>query len=585
MKVFGFLAFYLQGIEVRELALQHTDGISGHTVGEAYYDGAWHLFDVLRGFQAIYRHPLDGHIMSYSEVVLHPEVVLATQHWWTSPLNGIGKVGHYQIEFPPTVFPCYSQQDYMRLSWPVSWPGHKQIQEALGENPAQTEEGLRKLCRIVAGYSEELRVPIFCNLLGTLEIPHTVHGIHTPQAQSLQVVEVGGLDRRITSAALATVDPMRSLVFTSPEGKLCPLADLQTWPDYVAAERQPPYATGEAYETAFSSGPRHLTVYIGDVCNADCIMCWQAQRRTGGGPDSHRGILKPQIFSGLLDKYGMGLDSLEFSSFGEPLVHPQFDILLEDMVQVLRRQQRIESNPFMLNIITNGALLHQHLALLSVPGYLTFSIDAAQREAYETIRRGLKWDQVLDNLTTAVKHPNKHPFRRVGVNFVLFEDNLAHLSQMARLCSDLGTSYLSVLLGAGMEGTPAEYRRIPADDPRLSLAIDHARDLCPNLLINDYASDRKAPEALPEVRPGRRFCPLPWRQMDIGIDGRAHPCCRSHYHTDLGQAMEDPWRGDQLSKLRQQILAGKVNSAQFPDCAKCPYLGMDVEGSNTDAEI
>jgi hypothetical protein len=109
-------------------------------------------------------------------------------------------------------------------------------------------------------------------------------------------------------------------------------------------------------------------------------------------------------------------------------------------------------------------------------------------------------------------------------------------------------------------------------DPRLIEQLARIRKSFPWLTLNDYATGRTLPALPAQTLPGRGFCPLLWRQFDVGQDGRAHPCCRS-YTTDLGSPAE-AWLGEPLRELRRQILRGHVDAERFAACAACPNLGF-----------
>lgn len=100
-KAFSFLAWYLLGLQGRELGLYHTDGTSGHTVCEIFFHSAYHLFDVHSSHQTVYRAE-DGHILSHEELRADPSPVERECHWWLG-LDGVGKVGLYKNARPPLV--------------------------------------------------------------------------------------------------------------------------------------------------------------------------------------------------------------------------------------------------------------------------------------------------------------------------------------------------------------------------------------------------------------------------------------------------------------------------------------------------
>lgn len=369
----------------------------------------------------------------------------------------------------------------------------------------------------------------------------------------------------------AVLDPRTGDVYTSPAGVLASLDEVRACPDWVAAERH-----GDAWKR-FSSGPHAMNFQIGDVCNAKCVMCWQALRREETERSEWRTEVKADMVEAALERHWSTLTSIELVSFGEPLLNPQF----RRMVAAVRcaNSRRGSGRPILLNLITNGSLLHRFIGdLCEVPGYMTVSIDAAHEELYERIRVGLSWQQVRANLELAARYPRRHLDRKVGVNFTAFEMNVHELPDMARLCVETGVRYLSVLHGAALWKTHAAGLELSRTDPRLVEGIRLAREAAPTLEINDYATERSSPALPAGTLPGRGFCPLPWRQYDVGPDGRAHPCCKS-YQTDLGHYTEDIWIGAPLERLRAQILSDDVDPVEFADCARCDSIGAGVRGA------
>jgi hypothetical protein len=98
-KAFGFLARHLLGVHVRLVSAKHSDAIEGHTMAEAYYDDAWHLFDVHTDHSVVYR-ASNGRILSYEEVRTQPQIV--------------DKEYHFKGTF------CYYFQESDPWTWP--WP-------------------------------------------------------------------------------------------------------------------------------------------------------------------------------------------------------------------------------------------------------------------------------------------------------------------------------------------------------------------------------------------------------------------------------------------------------------------------------
>jgi MoaA/NifB/PqqE/SkfB family radical SAM enzyme len=404
------------------------------------------------------------------------------------------------------------------------------------------------------------------------------------EAKDVTLTGPGGATRSVVEAHLgagsettqgwAVVDPQHGQIFTSPDGLMARRQELRNCPDWVAAERREAGEHGDADVEDWmfwAPGPRAINFQIGDICNMHCIMCWHDLRRKDQPRDQWYPEVSAATIRDVLTQHLNDIDHVELVSYGEPMANPEFDEIVHMIGELGYRRKR----PFSLNIITNGSLLHKrrHVNVVRQPGYLTFSIDAADEQLYEQIRDGGDWHDVVGNLRTAVRHPERHPKRYIGINMTVFEPNVDNVFAMGAFAAGLGLDYLSILHGTGLHATRAKGMEIDRQDPRLVEQLERIRRTFPWLQLNDYATGRTLPALPKQTLPGREFCPLPWRQFDVGQDGRAHPCCRS-FSTDLGSAAE-AWTGEPLSTLRRQILDGHVDAERFPVCAACPNLGFE----------
>lgn len=402
----------------------------------------------------------------------------------------------------------------------------------------------------------------------------------------------------VAEAAGATFDVARGYAYQRPTGAPAIVHALREMPELVAAERDAWHgADGVGMWGFFNHGPMHIVAMLGDACDADCVMCWQATVRNGRCVWRSRWpTLDVEVVNETLRRYS-SVSSLELCSFGEPVLHPKFGSIVETA------QARHADRYMMLNLITNGARLGPHIpGIVSLPGQLTFSIDAPRAVEYEAIRRGLKFGTVVENLLAAATHPAKHEQRLIGINMTVTEDNLELIPEMLVFAEERHVDYLALLLGAGLEQTEAAGRDLTLEHRKsVSALIEQFRNDHPTagLRINDYISPASeaaagtvsgvasdaAPVAPPEadgetspapVAAGKySFCKTPWRGYDIDPAGHAHPCCRS-YTTDYGDAATDVWRGPIIRELRRQLLRGELVGKEFPDCARCPYLGTGV---------
>lgn len=317
-----------------------------------------------------------------------------------------------------------------------------------------------------------------------------------------------------------------------------------------------------------------ITLLIGDKCNAECVMCWQAKRRAETPKTSWRPEMTVSQLEAVLAHSGRDLTAVELVSYGETLLSPDFGA----MVAAIDAAGKKRVAPIELSLITNGSLLERFAEpIVRLPGFLTVSIDAANKELYEKIRVGLEWDKVRDGLRYALHHPSRNRNRHIGINCTVFADNLEAVEEMGEFAATEGVDYLAVLHGAALDKTFAAGREIDRRNPRLIEQIESIRRRYSQLRLNDYATQIATDNMAKDNHGGAGKCILPWKHMDVGTDGRAHPCCRSH-STDLG-APGDAFFGPAMTLLREQIEADDVDPVQFADCARCEMLGAGVRGT------
>jgi len=301
-------------------------------------------------------------------------------------------------------------------------------------------------------------------------------------------------------------------------------------------------------------GPETLSLMLGWRCNASCVMCWQAASRR------NKTMLQDELslvtIQSLLTQYGASLLDLELCSFGEPTAHPGFADIARAVVDSGIEWRNV-------NLITNGSDFESLLPLCTVPGLLTFSMDAADQVMYESIRRGLDFYTITRNIAMAVAAPERHERRKIGINMVVFEKNAEHVFEMASWAAAVELDYLAVLRGANLLMTDVPDDGLRGDDPRIVDQLARAREMFPQLELLDYFTVSDG-----DVQPpSDGHCTLPWRALDVGPDGVAHPCCRTHR---LALDGDDPWQHATMQALRGQLLSGALDEERFSECATCP---------------
>lgn len=181
--------------------------------------------------------------------------------------------------------------------------------------------------------------------------------------------------------------------------------------------------------------PPGVEIELTNRCNLACTQCL----RSLGLRPYKLGSLDMPDFRYLLDQFPHVVH-LSLNGFGEPLMSP----ILWDAVAHARRER-----PWCKVLLyTNGMLLDDHkirAALGSGLSELNVSLDAGTRDVYHRVRRGGNWDRVLGNIRRFVemRRDSGKRFPRMGLNFVMLNDNEGDLPHFIRLAAELGVDYVN----------------------------------------------------------------------------------------------------------------------------------------------
>lgn len=185
-------------------------------------------------------------------------------------------------------------------------------------------------------------------------------------------------------------------------------------------------------------GPGHFLLELTKACNLRCVHC--AVSSAGYVAES----LPWAAFERLLPTLRRLRPSVELSGHGESLVYKRF---FDAFVAVVEAGCPV-------TFITNATLLAPELSerMLAYAGpqgwnHVTVSIDAAEPELFERLRRGARFEVVVSNLEalngTKRRLGLEHPV--VGFNTVLMRDNLDQLSGIVALASRVGAASVTLV--------------------------------------------------------------------------------------------------------------------------------------------
>ena len=275
-----------------------------------------------------------------------------------------------------------------------------------------------------------------------------------------------------------------------------------------------------------SDFPLVMLVEPTSICNLRCQMCFQSDD-SFSRDRSLMGRMEFGLFQQIIDEMAAhGCDSLVLASRGEPTLHPRFaDMLAYASPRVLD-----------VKMNTNATRLDEplcHRILQAEPNLVVFSADSEDPAQYEEIRKGARFDQVLENVRRfrdirAKQYPNSRTTTRVSATLFRKDQNAEAIR-----------SFWSELVD--------------------QVAVHSAWP---------FWDSYNAP--LSEVT---NPCGLLWERMFIWWDGVCNPCdidYKSHLamgKLDARTSIQEIWRGEKAQNFRRLHENSQKNSCV--PCNRC----------------
>ena len=295
--------------------------------------------------------------------------------------------------------------------------------------------------------------------------------------------------------------------------------------------------------------PLSAKVELTRRCNSHCMMC--ARQTLSSCPDLESGD-----FNHIMDELK---DIVVFSphGFGEPLLHQDF---LNFMVEVHRRKKQIQ-------LVTNGSLLESYISLdflrLCKPSKITFSVDAAEKGVYESIRRGLSYSRIVENIRGTVENRRRLKSKcLIEIYCTVGRYNMDQVYPVARLADELGVDILTfsdlTLHGAGW-ATSENAIRLTRNS--IVSEIEGYKRSFPRLKIY---SNLKRDDAV-----NANSCRWPFSAVFVAANGDIFPCSNT-LRFKMGNIFESSfreiWRGENYMRFRQNFL--------FDPCVECKLCAL-----------
>lgn len=290
-----------------------------------------------------------------------------------------------------------------------------------------------------------------------------------------------------------------------------------------------------AVEHVVTDFPVHLDIEITSHCNLLCTMCPRTHRvQRGEWVDKHMSIEK---FRSIIDEGSAnGLCAINLNNFGESFMNKN----LFQMISYAKEKGIID-----VMVHTNGTIMSEKIARKTIDSgldKLVFSIDSIEKETYENIRVGARYEKVMRNvrLFAKVRREMKKNTPEIRISMVRMKENENELESFDKFW--------------GIDAdviTYVDYRNQDGLDDQ-----------------DRYRQKRKSNKTY--------ACPSLWQRMTINSTGQVTACCR-----DAGKRLEigdlntspsllDIWNGEPLATARdlhKRGLGGTLDA-----CNGCDHL-------------
>jgi len=297
----------------------------------------------------------------------------------------------------------------------------------------------------------------------------------------------------------------------------------------------------KAYSTHAVAGDFLPCVYVVEPtsrCNINCIMCPNSAL-----PDVLLGDMALDRAAEIFEAISPTAELVMLYFMGEPLLHPSFREYLQLARKFLKGTLVLSTNATLLNDRAISAIVDAKIDLVLC------CIDRWSKEAYEQVRRGAKFDTVVDNTKRLLEARGVGSFPQVIVKAL----DINHMEENERIeFSDYWSQRGGIPL-VGWLNTWAGQR-----SNLLKLTT----------LTAPYEAQKRSP------------CADLWFKMVINWRSEVVLCCHN-FDSSIplgslrsGESVAKTWHGEQIRQLRQEHANGRYGiNALCRGCREWGELG------------
>ena len=322
-----------------------------------------------------------------------------------------------------------------------------------------------------------------------------------------------------------------------------------------AMARKPLRALSSTFTTfrhsAKASLPFKLKIECSSVCNLRCTMC-----PLHNGLKRKQGFLKFEKFKFIYDQVKPAY--LNLTGIGETFLNKDLFKIVK-YAKEKRAMVKLDSNGTLLDEETINNILKTGIDIISI------SIDGVDKESYEKIRVGAKFEEVKKNVKNLVRIRNERKSKsQIHMFFVLQEGNIKKLPDFIKLAEELGVDYIAgsfvVTLGdnENKRNKIFNYKETEEIVRKTRETIKNAKPEVSIEPLLEYLLKRGNKEFYNKEKP----CYMAWYSTFITWDGYVNPCDFScDNEVVFGNVFKEPfkkiWNNEKIKNFRRQILKNR----------------------------
>lgn len=324
--------------------------------------------------------------------------------------------------------------------------------------------------------------------------------------------------------------------------------------------------------------PVHLTLETTMTCSLRCVMCQVYRSPTAmrqglvGNP-----VMNVELFERIAVEAFPTAKAVTPTVMGEPLQTPFLPRILE----------LLSTYSVRMNMVTNGTLLTREMSrrLLPQVGKIKVSFDGATKETFESIRRGSKFETVVENIRGFDAERRKLGLSEpplLCLQVTLMRKNIEELPRIVEMASELGVDEivgLHVYVFDKAFEPQSLLRHRELSDRMITEATKRARDLGirPHFPAPYSARAQASSKEIPAVREST-LCKFLWREVWVSHTGDVTPCCvpdRPVVGSLRTSSLVDAWNSEMYQELRRT-----VGSKEPFDCCRHCSLRVQYDPGN-----